>query len=215
LTTEETHPHSVIVIDDDPSVRKSLSRLLRAVGYAVETFPSASAFLARPRPDVPHAIACLILDVAMPGLNGLELQEALGEDGPPIVFITGHGNIPMTVRAMKQGAVDFLAKPFDGKDLLDAVATALRRAEVTCARRAAQAVFRQREATLTPREREVMAWVTTGVLNKQIAAELGIKEGTVKVHRGRVMSKMGVPSVAELVKMLADFATHDPYATKV
>jgi FixJ family two-component response regulator len=218
----------VYVVDDDPSVRKGLSRLLHAAGYGVEVFPSASEFLANmhvspptpetPRSDfhvptspsplprselpVPHSsAACVVLDVQMPGLSGIDLQETLGggNDSLPIIFITGHGDIPMSVRAMKKGAVDFLAKPFEDVELLDAVAVALRRDEETRRRRAEIAAIREREQTLTTRERAVMSRVITGMLNKQIAAELGIEEGTVKVHRGRVMHKMGIPSVAELV----------------
>ena len=198
----------VYVVDDDPSVRKALSRLLSSVGFDVEVFVSADAFLARER-ELPGRGACLILDVEMPGLSGMDLQEALvgGDGGMPIVFITGHGDIPMTVRAMQKGAVDFLTKPFEDRDLLNAVAAAVRKDAAARARRADVAEIRKREQTLTPRERDVMALVTTGMLNKQIAAELGIEEGTVKVHRGRVMQKMGIPSLAELVKLNAELGT--------
>ncbi len=215
----------VYVDDDDPSVRRGISRLLRAAGYAVEVFSSAAEFLARPVLDfplsalpVPHSDApqspirnhqspsCLVLDVQMPGLNGLQLQEAMGRDenSMPIIFMTGHGDIPMSVRAMKKGAVDFLAKPVDRKDLLAAIAMALRQDQGLRMHRAETADIRQREQTLTPREREVMARVIAGLLNKQTAAELGIEEGTVKVHRRRVIVKMGVKSVAELVKVNAE-----------
>jgi FixJ family two-component response regulator len=234
--SESPNPQSdavVYVVDDDPSVRRGISHLLRAAGYSVEVFASAAEFLARPRSDLPlfetpqspihtpqspirnpqspirnpQSPSCLILDVQMPGLNGLQLQEALGGDGNsmPIIFMTGHGDIPMSVRAMKKGAVDFLAKPVDRKDLLAAIAVALRQDQGLRKHRAETAKIRKREQTLTPREREVMARVITGLLNKQIAAELGIEEGTVKVHRHRVMEKMGVTSVAELVKVNADW----------
>jgi FixJ family two-component response regulator len=219
------NPQSVFVVDDDPSVRKGLSRLLQSAGYEVETFPSARAFLDRPQSAIrnpqseirnpqseipnPQSSSCLILDVQMPGLNGLDLQEKLGggEDSMPIIFITGHGDIPMSVRAMKKGAVDFLAKPFDRRDLLAAIGVALSKDRAARQRRAKTQAIRDREQTLTPCERGVMAWVIAGLLNKQIAAELGIEEGTVKVHRGRVMTKMGVQSVAELVKLNAEIGT--------
>jgi FixJ family two-component response regulator len=212
------NPQSVFVVDDDPSVRKGLSRLLQSAGYEVETFPSARAFLDRPQSAIPNpqsesrnppSPSCLILDVQMPGLNGLDLQEKLGggEDSMPIIFITGHGDIPMSVRAMKKGAVDFLAKPFDRRDLLAAISVALSKDRAARQRRAKTQAIRDREQTLTPCERGVMAWVIAGLLNKQIAAELGIEEGTVKVHRGRVMTKMGVQSVAELVKLNAEIGT--------
>jgi FixJ family two-component response regulator len=219
------NPQSVFVVDDDPSVRKGLSRLLQSAGYEVETFPSARAFLDRPQSAIrnpqseirnpqseipnPQSSSCLILDVQMPGLNGLDLQEKLGggEDSMPIIFITGHGDIPMSVRAMKKGAVDFLAKPFDRRDLLAAIGVALSKDRAARQRRAKTQAIRDREQTLTPCERGVMARVIAGLLNKQIAAELGIEEGTVKVHRGRVMTKMGVQSVAELVKLNAEIGT--------
>jgi FixJ family two-component response regulator len=212
------NPQSVFVVDDDPSVRKGLSRLLQSAGYEVETFPSARAFLDRPQSAIPNpqsesrnppSPSCLILDVQMPGLNGLDLQEKLGggEDSMPIIFITGHGDIPMSVRAMKKGAVDFLAKPFDRRDLLAAISVALSKDRAARQRRAKTQAIRDREQTLTPCERGVMARVIAGLLNKQIAAELGIEEGTVKVHRGRVMTKMGVQSVAELVKLNAEIGT--------
>jgi len=201
---------TVYVVDDDSSIQKALSRLLRSAGYEAEVFSSALEFLAQasppPVPRSSSAPACLVLDVQMPGLDGLALQEALGgsDDAMPIIFITGHGDIPMGVRAMKKGAVDFLTNPVDGQDLLDAVDKALRRDAERHRRQAATAEIQEREQALTPREREVMALVLTGLLNKQIAAELGIEEGTVKVHRGRVMAKMGAQSVAELVRMIAE-----------
>lgn len=194
--------NTVYVVDDEPSVRKALSRLLRSAGLKCEVFASADEFLAHER-ESPAAGGCLVLDVQMPGLNGMDLQEVLsaGDGRLPVIFITGHGDISLSVRAMKKGAVDFLTKPFDDKDLLAAIAVALRKGEEARARYAEITQFRDREQTLTTRERDVMARVVAGLLNKQIAAELGIEEGTVKIHRGRVMQKMGVQSVADLVKM--------------
>jgi FixJ family two-component response regulator len=190
----------VFVVDDDDSVRRSLSRLIRSAGWRVETFPTARAFLDYPPPDRP---GCLVLDLRLPGVSGLELQQSLVEAGRdiPIVFITGHGDVPSSVRAMKGGAVDFLQKPFDDKELLDCIARALRRSREQRARRAERALVQARFNTLTPREREVLTLVVTGKLNKQIAGDLGIAEKTIKVHRGRVMAKMHAGSVAELVRM--------------
>lgn len=189
----------VYVVDDDPSVRKGLSRLIKSAGLRVEVFASAEDFLKR---YLPGEGGCVVLDVQLPGLSGVDLQEALGgaERSMPIIFITGHGDIPMSVRAMKKGAVDFLAKPFDGHELLDAIAVALRRDREARARQAETAKIRGQVEKLTPRERDVMKLVITGLLNKQIGGELGISEKTVKVHRGRVMHKLGVRSVAELVR---------------
>ncbi|MCF7848898.1 MAG: response regulator [Kiritimatiellales bacterium] len=198
-------PQTVYVVDDDPSVRKWLLRLLRTKGYDIRAFASANEFLARDL-DASDEGGCLVLDVAMPGLSGMELQEALGEDSMPIIFLTGHGDIPMGVSAMKKGAADFLVKPVAGRDLLKAIEVALHRDEEARAHRAEIAEIRNREKTLTPRERDVMQLVITGMLNKQIASKLGIEEGTVKIHRGRVMTKMGVPSVAELVALCAKIA---------
>ena len=190
----------VFVVDDEPSVRKSLGRLLRAAGYRVEVFPSAREFLRRGRED---EIGCLVLDVQMPDLNGLELQQALAESGRSlsIVFITGHGDIPTSVRAMRAGAIDFLSKPFDEKDLLDAIDRALEKAGQESGERAATREAKIRISTLTPREHEVMLHVLAGEMNKQIAAALGTSEKTIKVHRGRVMHKMQVQSVADLVRL--------------
>jgi FixJ family two-component response regulator len=192
-------PPTVFVVDDDPSVRKSLARLLRSAGFAVETWASAREFLESNRLPGP---GCLVLDVQMPGLNGLELQEKLeGTDrNLPIVFITGHGDIPTSVKAMKAGAVDFLPKPFQDEDLLRAIRKAIARDTQQRIARAEFEAISARHATLTPREREVMALVVTGRLNKQIAAELGTSEKTIKVHRHRVMEKMQVDSVADLVR---------------
>jgi FixJ family two-component response regulator len=191
----------VFIVDDDPSVRKSLGRLLTVSDFKVKTFASAQEFLQSVSLDTP---ACLILDVRLPGLDGLELQKILTEQGStlPIVFITGHGDIPMSVRAMKAGAVDFLAKPFSEEDLLNAVKQAIDKSLQASSQAAGIAHIRQRLALLTPRETEVLRYVVTGQLNKQIAAEMGVAEKTIKVHRGRVMHKLQVKSVADLVRML-------------
>ena len=194
------HTGTIYIVDDDASVRRALKRLFRAAGFESKVFASAADFLARGRHDAP---GCLVLDVQMPGIDGLDLQHELAERGIdiPIVFITGHGNVPMSVRAMKGGAVDFLEKPFDGETLLAAVEQALTRDREARQRRAEGAAVRERLASLTPREREVMALVVAGRLNKQIAFELGISEKTVKIHRGRVMAKMQADSLADLVRM--------------
>ena len=194
----------VFVVDDDLSVREAVSSLIRSVGLRVQTFASAKEFLAFERP---HAPACLVLDVRMPGLNGLDLQREIagGEQPLPIIFITGHGDIPMTVRAMKAGAVDFLSKPFREQDLLDAIAHSLELDSVARQQRAELAQIQTRYDTLTAREREVVALVVRGMRNKETAAELGITEVTVKVHRHNVMEKMGVrslPALAGMVKRL-------------
>jgi FixJ family two-component response regulator len=190
----------VFVVDDDPSVRKSLTRLIGSAGYAVEAFASAREFLARERYPGP---CCVVLDVRMPGLTGLDLQEALAGAGRrmSIVFATGHGNISMSVKAMKGGAVDFLTKPVDDKDLLAAIERCVARDVQDLGAEARVTEIQERVKTLTPRETEVFALVVTGMLNKQIAFELGISEKTVKVHRARVMEKMRAGSVAELVRL--------------
>ncbi len=189
----------VYVVDDDPSVRKSLSRLLESAGHAVQLFASAQEFLRQTPVERP---ACLSLDVSMPGLSGLQLQETLAEkrSSLPIIFITGHGDIPTSVRAMKTGAVDFLPKPVGDVTLLKAVEDALRKSRIEHAVRAEVAEAKRLLATLTPREVEVLSQVVAGRLNRQIGVELGISEKTVKVHRGRVMEKLGVWSVADLVR---------------
>jgi FixJ family two-component response regulator len=191
----------VFVVDDDVSVRESLELLIRSAGWDPETYPSAQAFLSRPRPDVP---SCLVLDVSLPGLSGLDLQTRLGvRSDLPIIFITGHGDVPMSVRAMKAGAVEFLTKPFGDDALLEAIAGALERSRAARDQEAERQALRDRYVTLSTREREVMALVVAGLLNKQIAGELGISEITVKAHRGKVMRKMGAGSVAELVRVAA------------
>jgi len=190
----------VFVVDDDQSVREALSSLLRSAGLPVETFSSPQEFLERARPDVP---SCLILDVMLPGLSGLDLPDMLARAGReiPIVFITGQGTIPMSVRAMKAGAVEFLTKPFQDQELLSAVGHALDLDRGRRARRAELAELTMRVNQLTPREREVMALVAAGRMNKQIAAQLGTVEQTIKVHRARVMKKLGLDSVADLVRL--------------
>jgi len=190
----------VFVIDDDESIRESLKSLMRSVELGVETFASAQEFLQSTRPDVP---ACLILDVRMPGLSGLDLQRELFNANIhiPIIFITGHGDIPMSVRAMKAGAVEFLTKPFRDQDLLDAIQQALERDRHARSRQADSAELRNRYESLTPRETEVFALVVKGMLNKQIALQLGTSEITIKLHRRQVMEKMHADSLADLVRM--------------
>ena len=191
---------TIFVVDDDKSVRNSVARLLRSAGYPVETYPSAEAFMASPHGNGP---GCLVLDIRMPGSTGLDLQERLlGSNSKlAVVFITGHGDIPTSVRAIKKGAIDFLAKPFDDVDLLAAVAQALSKSTHDHAVQIETDSINTRLGALTPREREVLGLVVTGLLNKQIADQIGTTEKTVKVHRGRVMEKMQVRSLAELVQI--------------
>ena len=191
----------VFVVDDDPSVRASLKFLISTVGLQVESFDSADTFLHRKPPDAP---SCLVLDVRLPGLSGLDLQRELAARNIriPIVFVTGHGDIPMSVRAMKAGAVEFLTKPFHDQDLLDAIRIALERDRARRQQEKEVTALQQRFASLTPREREVISMVASGMLNKQIAGHLGTVEDTVKVQRSRAMGKMQAQSLADLVRML-------------
>ena len=201
----------VFIVDDDPSVRKSLARLVRAARYDVETFASAREFLARPQYDGP---CCLVLDVRMPGLTGLALQEALAGTGPgcPIVFITGYRDVRASVKAMKGGAIDFLTKPVNDRELLSAIERALTKARQARRDRARTVEIQDRIKTLTPRETEVFALVVTGMLNKQIASELGVSEKMVKVHRGRVTEKMRAGSLAELVRLADEGGVTSPHS---
>src|SRR5271170_2523145 len=190
----------VFVVDDDQSVRDAVKRLIASVGLRVEMFGSTREFLASKRPEAP---ACLVLDVRLPDVSGLEFQRDLAQANIhlPIIFITGHADVPMTVRAMKAGAVEFLTKPFRGQELIDAIQDAIAKDRVAWNERAQMAQLRSRYDSLTPREKEVLKLVASGLLNKQIGAELGTSELTIKTHRGRVMEKMGAESLADLVKM--------------
>jgi FixJ family two-component response regulator len=193
-------PPTVVVIDDDASIRDALRSLIRSVGLQIKLFASPRDFLQGKEPDAP---SCLVLDVRLPGKSGLDFQRELAEANIhiPIIFITGHGDIPMSVRAMKEGAVEFLTKPFRDQDLLDAIQVALERDRVRRQRETEIKMLRERFASLTPREREVLPLVVSGFLNKQVAAEIGTTEATVKVHRSQLMRKMGAESLPDLVRM--------------
>jgi FixJ family two-component response regulator len=189
----------VFVVDDDYRVREALSRLISSVGLGVATFGSAAEFMESEKPDAP---ACLVLDLQLPGTSGLELQQQLAAgDAPPIIFMTGHGDIPSTVRAMKAGAIEFLSKPFGEQELLQAIDAAIILDRETRRKRSELSELQKRYALLTPREREVLTFVVAGFANKQAASDLGIAENTIGVHRGQIMKKMGARSLAELVRM--------------
>ncbi len=199
----------VFVVDDDASVRHSTERLVRSLGFAIQTFASAREFLDGARSEKP---GCLVLDVHMPGLSGLDLQRELAQRGLeiPIIFLTGHGDIPMTVRAMKAGAVEFLTKPVKSRVLLDAIRAAIERARVSHQARREVGALRERYERLTPREQEVLPLVVAGLLNKQIAGELAVSERTVKFHRAHIMKKMQAESLAELVRMVERLGLGEP-----
>jgi FixJ family two-component response regulator len=196
-----TEPASIVfVVDDDPSVRRAIKRLVESVGLHVELFGSATEFINSSHPEV---ASCLVLDIRLPGISGLDFQRELvqAKNDIPMIFITAHGDIPMTVRAMKAGAVEFLTKPFRDQDLLDAIQVGLERDRVRRQRQADTAMLRERLESLTPREREILPLVVSGLLNKQVAAEIGATEATVKVHRSQLMRKVGANSLAQLVRL--------------
>ena len=207
---ESRQPNAIIaIVDDEPSVREGLSSLIRSAGLQVEAFASAQEFLMSPGAE---ALSCLVLDLQLPGLSGLDLQKRMAVLGMevPIVFLTGHGNIPASVQAMKAGAVEFLTKPFDEQDLLQAIQEAIDRDRRTREQHAELRELQNRYESLTAREQEVMQQVVSGLLNKQVAAELNIAEYTVKIHRGRVMRKMHAESLADLVRMAEKLRIHSP-----
>jgi len=212
-TRDETAP-TVFVVDDDVNVRCALARLIRSLGMQVETFASAREFL---RCQCPDGLACLVLDMRLAGEDGLRVQEALRTATwrPPIIFLTGHGTVPMCVRAMKGGAIDFLQKPIDDEELLAAIATAFEQDYRTRDSQRQHAALRQRVATLTPRERDVLSLVTTGLLNKEIAYTLGTSEKTIKAHRAHIMQKMQAMSVAELVRMVTLVEMDEPHTAQL
>jgi FixJ family two-component response regulator len=193
---------TVFVVDDDVSVRESLEALFRLSGWRARAYPSAETFLACPLADAFGGVGCLVLDISLPDLDGLDLQALVAPERSalPIIFITGHGDVPKSVRAMKAGAMEFLTKPYDNRILVEAVSIALERSRVAGRERSERRVLQDRYATLSPRERQVMALVVTGLLNKQVGGELGVSEITIKRHRGRVMEKMQARSLADLVK---------------
>ena len=203
----------VFVVDDDPSVRRAIKRLVESVGLRAELFGSAQEFLRSERPD---AASCLVLDIRLPGISGLDFQRELAKAAIhiPIVFITAHGDIPMTVRAMKAGAVEFLTKPFRDQDLLDAIQQGLERDRTRRAQEAEIATLRERFEALTPREREVLPWVVSGLPNKQIADAVGASEATIKVHRSQLMRKMGAASLADIVRMTEKMGLPSPETHK-
>jgi RNA polymerase sigma factor (sigma-70 family) len=203
-----SEPASIVfVVDDDPSVRRAIKRLVESVGMPVELFGSAADFMNSGHPDVP---SCLVLDIRLPGMSGLDFQRELAkaQNDIPTIFITAHGDIPMTVRAMKAGAVEFLTKPFRDQDLLDAIQIALERDRARRQRQADIAILQERLESLTPREREVLPLVVSGLPNKQVAAEIGTTEATIKVHRSQLMKKMGADSLPELVRMAEKIGIH-------
>ena len=216
-TTERTRAEAaptVFVVDDDVNVRSALARLIRSLGMQVETFASAREFLGCQRPD---GLACLVLDVRLAGEDGLRVQEALRTAAwrPPIIFLTGHGTVPLCVRAMRGGAIDFLQKPVEDEDLLTAIATALEQDSRTRDSQRQHAALLQRVAMLTPRERDVLGLVTTGLLNKEIAYALGTSEKTIKAHRAHIMQKMQAMSIAELVRMVALVELGEPHTAQL
>jgi FixJ family two-component response regulator len=208
MNTAATRP-TIFVIDDEPTVRASIGRLLRSAGLDAQMFSSAQEFLRANRPDVP---SCLVLDVRLPDVSGLDLQRELAKANVdlPIIFVTGYGDVPMSVRAMKAGAIEFLTKPYRDQDLLEAVQHAVERHRILRQQHIEGAILKQRYRSLTPREREVFPLVTVGMLNKQIAAQLGTTEKTIKTHRGQVMRKMHATSVADLIRMGQRLAITSP-----